>query len=390
MNSVSEYVNALLYDARCFRCLPVATQWEAQTYIMALANGETNPDPLVLAEQAKCLTCLSWQSLMEIRSYLLAAMNETGTDPDTMILNARCFDCIPEGMQTDVQTYLLAQDPSVPAITDLTAAIQAVSAWQVLAPITLLQIQVYQLASIAGVSTDPNDLIALAKCMKCIPNPMLVSIATQSLEYMEPVPSGSAREPLTPPTIPGGGGTGRGGGLHRTGPPTCTDNLTDLIPFLTPTYTGFTLQTATATITRNCCVGGVVLISGSDDYLFGTGNIITTVTIPPRIAHYTTAAIDLSAGGYDYYRARVICDDGLISDWSNVIGAIFQPFDYFEQYSNGDAVTGLDGGVDWSCSYDAHDPLKHTYAFDDFESYTDGAAVAGLNAGTGWSGSYGT
>jgi len=226
-NSVLDYLSALMQDARCFRCIPGKTVWEIQTYLLAYIRG-AGVDPSALAKEAKCLQCLSIQSLLEIRAFLLATINGTGNDPSSMVQNAQCFEAIPRGDQMEVQAYLLAQDPKGPGITDPNLLAQAANGFQGVPPTICLQIQVFALATMAGVSTDPNALMALFRCGQCLPSPLLSSVASQSLEYSEPVPSGSGRSRLVPPPVkqPGvgrGGGVNGGGGGGGTLNPVATD-----------------------------------------------------------------------------------------------------------------------------------------------------------------------
>lgn len=74
-------------------------------------------------------------------------------DAQTLSTNARCFDCIPPGRQLAVQTLLLAR--------------------------------------IAGVSTDPNTLSALATCMRCLDG-MAAAVQIYLLQILAAGSSGSA------------------------------------------------------------------------------------------------------------------------------------------------------------------------------------------------------
>lgn len=62
--------NALAQAAKCFPCLPDVTNFQAQTYLLAvLAGGST--DANTLAQQAKGLSGLSDATLGQIKALLL-------------------------------------------------------------------------------------------------------------------------------------------------------------------------------------------------------------------------------------------------------------------------------------------------------------------------------
>lgn len=212
MSAVTTYINALLLDAKCFRCLAEETHFEVQTYLLAYIQGTTT-DPATLATQAGSLARLNWQSLIEIKVYLLATLAGFDTSPNILVTGARCYDCIPVGMFTEVQTYLLANDPAAPGIKDPSLLAQAAKSFQSLDPHTLLQIQVMLLALIANQAVDANALIEAAKCMTCFPYPFLIATEIATLDFLEPIPADSPRvnlpPPDPPPPPPGGTATGQ-------------------------------------------------------------------------------------------------------------------------------------------------------------------------------------
>lgn len=320
MSDVKTYVNALLLDAKCFRCLPEATLWEVQTYLWSYIAGYRNVDPNALALAAKAMSRLSPQTLLELKAFLLAFINQTGTDPNVMIANARCFDCIPLGMQMDAQTYLLANDSNGPGITNPNALALAAKSFQGLSETTLLEIQIWLIAGIAGVSQDPNDLAALNKCTKCVPLPMLSAIASQSLEYREPIPADSARNGLTTPPVDdgrGGTGRGRGGGI-----PTCTDVAANLIPVLTPVYLAGVINTVSARLPKVCCNPDHIDFYQADDAI-GTGAVLYATrslagTHPGEANHIETLNIAVTPTKL-YLLAKQVCSNGTVSAYSTAV-----------------------------------------------------------------------
>lgn len=116
---------------------------------------------------------------------------------------------------------------------------------------------------------------------------------------------------------------------------------------------------------------------------------IVSANFPARTGHYTDGPFGFSIYPQAYYAAKSICKGGSpVSDFSNVVGKTFFPQDSFETYTNGAALTGLNGGASWSGAYAARTPYIDVYQYDSMESYTNGAAVNGLNAGTGWAGAF--
>lgn len=68
--------NGLAEAAKCFVCLPPASQTQVQTYLLAvIAGGST--DPNVLLEQAKAFQGISPAALLEIQTYLLCQIVNT-------------------------------------------------------------------------------------------------------------------------------------------------------------------------------------------------------------------------------------------------------------------------------------------------------------------------
>lgn len=394
------YLDALQYDARCFKCLPEATSFEVQTYLLAyIAGGSTDPD--TLANQARAFQSLSWTSLMELKLWLLAYQNGISIDPSALQQWSKCFSCIPTGSLTDVQTFLLTQDPAGPAITDTNALALAAKQFQVLSPITLLEIQVYLLAVISNLTPNPNTLMIWARCIKCVPIPIIAQILIAILEYIEPIPPTSPRNtipspifvpppyveippiivdppPTPPPTPPRGGGV-----------PVCSDTAANLIPVLTPTYVAGSLTTVTALVPRTCCKSGKLAIVGSNSVDMTGFVTLTTVNEPNRTGNWTSAAIDLSGYAYNFFAAQSDCQNGkILSSFSNVVGKTWLPQDNMETYTSGVDVNGLNGGATWAGAYVARNSFLNTYGTDDMESYTDGANANGLNGGTGWGGAY--
>ncbi len=347
MSAATTYINGLLYDARCFRCLPEATHFEIQTYILSvIAGGST--DPAVLVNQARSLAALSWDSLTEIKVYLLAVDAGFDPDPNSLLTGAKCFSCIPQGMFTEVQTYLLAQDPGGPGITNPNSLAQAAKAFQSLDPYDLLQIQVMLIAQIAGVSVDANALIQAAKCMKCIPQPTLVTVWIATLDFLEPIPADSPRvslpPPDPPPPPPGQPPPGRGGGIV----PHCTDTLAHLTPSLSAHYVSGSVDTIDLLIQRTCCNGGTYQIYGSNDSGMAGAVLLITAAIPARTGHYTVAGIDVSLYGYAFYAAKTVCTGGITTGFSNIVGSaqILSPLDIAGVkvwYDGSDSTTLLDG-----------------------------------------------
>lgn len=346
--TVTEYVNALLYDARCFRCLPDRTQLEVQTYILASIAG-LGVDPNQLANLSKCIACFQRRTLLELQASLLVYINGTYWWPGGMILNARCYDCIPWGMMRDVQTYLLTNDPSWTGGSDINQIAQTAKAFHALDIETLLQIQVYALAILAGAPTDPDGLWPYAWCMSCVPDPLLTAIATQALDYLEPIPETSIREEVDRPTVdppdppppppppdpppgrppppprgpPGRGFPGRGG-------PVCQDDPTgDNIPIIqNVTYVATIIATVDILVPKCCCSGGWVFIYGSALPDMSGAVFCAQIAVPPRVANYLLAGVNLSGYGFAYYATRQVCTGGLpVSDLSNIVQGVQDPED---------------------------------------------------------------
>jgi hypothetical protein len=62
--------NGLAEAAKCFTCLPSATQTEVQTYLLAvIAGGSLDPNTLI--EQAKAFQGIGQSALLEVQTYLL-------------------------------------------------------------------------------------------------------------------------------------------------------------------------------------------------------------------------------------------------------------------------------------------------------------------------------
>lgn len=318
MSTATTYINGLLQDAKCFKCLSDSTLLEVQTYILAKVAGGSL-DPLVLAQQAAPLARLSWQSLVEIKVYLLAQIAGFSVSPNQLVTGTICYDCIPPGLYDVVQTYLLSQDPAGPGITDTNALAKAAQAFQRLDATTLLQIQVMLLAQNANVSADPNSLIQAAKCMQCFPYTILIASLISTIDFLEPVPAGSSRTGLPPPTPPppppGQPNPVRGGGVQG-----CTDTLPNLTPVLTPTYVANNLTTVSVLIPRTCCRRGTVDFLGSNAADMSGAVVVTTANLPNRTGNYTLAGVNLGIYGFAYYAARSDCSGGaLIGPLSNIV-----------------------------------------------------------------------
>lgn len=383
----STYINGLLQDAKCFRCLSEQTHFEVQTYLLAFIQGGSL-DPGTLANQARALAALNWQSLTEVKVYLLATLAGFDTNPNNLLIGAKCYPCIPEGMFIEIQTYLLSQDPAGPGITDTNALAQAAKSFQSLSLYDLLQIQVMILANIANLAIDANALIQAAKCMKCFPYPFLLASTIATLDFLEPVPTDSGRTGTTPPDPPapppGNPPPGRGGGV-----PVCTDTLADLTPVLTPTYVAGSLTTVSVLIPRTCCKRGTVDFKGSNSVDMSGAVTVTTHNLPNRTGNYTLSGTDLSIYPYNFFAAQSDCNGGaLLGPLSNVVGKTWLPQDSMETYTSGVALNGLNGGATWNGAYAARVNYLDVYQLDTMESYTNGALVNGLNGGTGWGGSY--
>lgn len=317
MSAATTYINGLLYDARCFRCLPEATHFEIQTYILSvIAGGST--DPAVLVNQARGLAALSWQSLTEVKVYLLATLAGFDTTPNNLVTGAKCYDCIPPGMLTEVQTYLLAQDPAGPGITDPNALALAAKAFQSLDPHDLLQIQVMLLALIAGLAVDANALIQAAKCMTCFPYTVLIAVEVATIDFLEPIPPTSPRQgrppPDPPPPPPGHTPPGRGGGI-----PACTDTLANLTPVVTAHYVAAAITTIDLLVPRTCCKNGHYQVFGANAADMSGAVLVTSGNEPGRTGNWTITGIDVSGAGFQYYAAKSSCTGGLTSPYSNIV-----------------------------------------------------------------------
>lgn len=387
------YIDLLIQDAKCFKCLPDSTQWEIQTYILAVI-AQLQGDVAALAYNARCLNCFSWVTLLEAKAYLLALSGNISTDPNVLILRANCYDCIPPGGMIDVQTYLLAQDPAGPGLTATNDLAQAAKCYKCYDAQTLLQMQVYSLMVLTDTPIDTNALAGLIRYMTTVPYPTLETLITSTLDFLEPVPTTSPRTDIPVADRPPRGnpyGGNRGGGVGR-----CTDDLTLIIPIITPTYAagvGGLIQTIDLYFPRLCCQPGTYQVYGSnDETMAGAIGIRNGFTGGTRASPgVTIAGVNVSGFAYLYYAARQVCKDGSpVSGYSNVVGRTWMPQDSLDNYTNGDSLTGLNKGVNWAGAFDAHPPLKTVLAYDDLESYANGAAVLGLNGGTGWGGAYGT
>lgn len=201
--------NLLLQGARCFKCLPPQILLAVQTYIIAVGAGlGTNPNEL--ARLSKDMQRLSGGTLLDIKAYILAVIAGFPTDPNSLADRALCYLCIPDGMMPEVQTWLFSLDPGGPGSSDPNTLAGLARGFQDMEPSTLLQIQVYLLARVAGLSTDPNALADLAKCMTCLPFPVLTSVVTQTLNFLEDAT----------------GDTGGGGGIFT---PPCDPNTAPVI-----------------------------------------------------------------------------------------------------------------------------------------------------------------
>lgn len=321
MSAATTYINGLLYDARCFRCLPEATHFEIQTYILSvIAGGST--DPAVLVNQARGLAALSWQSLTEIKVFLLATLAGFDTTPNKLVTGAKCYDCIPPGMLTEVQTYLLAQDPAGPGITGPNALAQAAKAFQSLDPHDLLQIQVMLLALMANLTVDSSALIQAAKCMTCFPYTVLIAVEVSTLDFLEPIPGGSARTglppPNPPPPPPGGPPPGRGGGV----PGGCTDTIANLTPVITAHYVAGAITTIDILVPRTCCKKSSFELFGSNAANMSGAVLVTGGSNPNKTVNWTTTGIDVSGAGFSFYAAQSVCVGGLTSPFSNIVSAV--------------------------------------------------------------------
>lgn len=89
-----------------------------------------------------------------------------------------------------------------------------------------------------------------------------------------------------------------------------------------------------------------------------------------------------------YAQANDLADPQFIARLIPSSSASSNPSDDFESYSDGVAVNGLNGGLNWNGPYVDRAGYFGVQSSDDFESYTDAASVNGLSAGNGWNGSY--
>lgn len=70
-----------------------------------------------------------------------------------------------------------------------------------------------------------------------------------------------------------------------------------------------------------------------------------------------------------------------------------EPADYFEDYSSGANLNGLNGGynsltIQWDGGWAARQLYAGVHGSDSMESYTDGVNVNGLSGGTDWTSAY--
>lgn len=311
------YLQALASDARCFSCLTGQTKTQVQAYIVAFTTG-LGVDPAAWAIRVKCLNCLTLPELLQVRIYLLATLAGFTTDAASLVRAATCYACFEHGEIATIQTYLLAQDPFGPGITEPKALSQVVSGFRKFNAKTLLQIEVFALATNAGLSTDPSALLAVAKCMPCVPFPLLAAVALEVIDFLEPIPADSPRvnlPPPTPPPAPGGGPPpGRGGGV-----PGCTDTLANLTPVITAHYVAGNITTIDILVPRTCCKKSSFELFGSNAADMSGAVLVTGGSNPNKTVNWTMAGIDVSLAGFKYYAAQSVCVGGLTSPFSNIV-----------------------------------------------------------------------
>lgn len=158
--TVPSDIASLINRGNCwFNCIPAPIQQSIQTYLMAYIAGGSM-DPNTLAKEAHCFKCLDTDSLMRVKLYLLTLIDPAiERDANALIESAKCYSCVPYGMLQSIETALLVDDPSGPGVTNMNELAALAKCFNCLGPQTQLEVQVYLLATLAGVDPDPNALI---------------------------------------------------------------------------------------------------------------------------------------------------------------------------------------------------------------------------------------
>lgn len=94
--------NVLAEDAKCFTCLD-GLQFYAQVYLLASITGQST-DPNSLSASTN-----DWQGIFNfeaLKVYLLSV--KSGVSLDNLPAGAKCFTCLSLGEQARIQTLLLA------------------------------------------------------------------------------------------------------------------------------------------------------------------------------------------------------------------------------------------------------------------------------------------
>ncbi len=282
--------NALIAAARCYDCYPAPIQAEVQTYVLARIAG-VSTDPNELASLAKCMTCLSPATLLYARIYLLATIGHLPTESTSLLEAAKCYECVPEGMLQSIDTYKIVHDTNSPS-NDIAALSRLARCLGCLSTPTLLEVQVYLLATIAGVTTDPDELAALLCGVSCIPAAYVNFVTTTVIVIVED-----------------------NGGISG-----CTDVPADLIPVMTVNYVAGVASTIDVLLTKVCCAPGSVVLYESDnaDMTGSTDFDIIPVTGSPGEDNFQMVGIDVSAATKAYLAVKQHCLVGLVSDYSNI------------------------------------------------------------------------
>ena len=146
---------ALSAAAACF-CSTPAFHRAQITYLLArLAGGST--DPAALAYSARCWNGVSEKMLLADQNYLLSILSGESQSPETLALQAACY-CFSDDVMWSVRVKALAD---AAGITDPSTL--SIGAVQFMVPgYPQTAVQAYLLAILAGVSSNPATVGALA------------------------------------------------------------------------------------------------------------------------------------------------------------------------------------------------------------------------------------